>query len=85
MTLEIIIPFIALGALGGLARALVGLVKSNKKGGKFRPWYFSLSLFTGLITGAIAGSFTTELSLAIVAGYAGSDIIENIYKTMIAK
>lgn len=82
--METIISSIIFGILGGLVRALVGIVKyfeKNKKEQKIRFGYLAFSLFVaalvGGITGAIAGG---DWRLAIIVGYAGTDFLEGLYK-----
>ena len=84
---------------GGVIRGLVGYIKYQFrfKNVGFRLWYFlgmmSLSGIVGLIT-AIAvkeagvsflGIDVITPGLAIIIGYAGGDLIENIYKIVFKK
>ena len=71
------------GLLGGLIRAVVGLLKHHrtKNKTKFKPYY----LITTLV---IAGAIGTVTSLALtsnhlinlIAGYAGIDLLEGMLK-----
>lgn len=71
------------GTIGGMARAFVGLLKYRMppKQGKFR---ISALLFTIIASGFIglfAGLLVaTNYQLSLLAGYAGTDLIEGIYK-----
>lgn len=83
------------GLTGGMLRAVVGYIKARsatKKNQTFSPVYF---LATVLASGAIGyltvwvfydlreyilGSFPFTPAIAAVLGYAGGDIMENIYK-----
>ncbi|MBS3089294.1 hypothetical protein J4461_00245 [Candidatus Pacearchaeota archaeon] len=77
-----IILGIALGALGGVVRATVGIFKALAVNMKivWRYWIFTvlLSALIGAMTGLI---FNFDPRLSVLAGYAGTDIIEGIYKS----
>lgn len=71
------------GLLGGITRACVGLLKYSvpKPQGRFSP---GALLFT-LVASGMIGVFCSLLvggnyQLSLLAGYAGTDLIENIYK-----
>ncbi len=72
------------GILGGLVRAAVGLVKyfeQNQKGQKVRLWYLLATLLVSAVVGALAGALAGgSWQLAVVAGYAGTDFLEGLYK-----
>lgn len=86
------------GFTGGVVRGLVGFIKHHYsyKNVKFDLKYFSLTVF---ISGAIG--FLTTISihevawnfnfdsfspaLALISGYAGGDILENLYKVLFKK
>ncbi|MFH1440261.1 MAG: hypothetical protein ABIG89_06840 [Candidatus Woesearchaeota archaeon] len=71
------------GFIGGLARACVGYVKyrSADKKTKFKIQPFLITLLASGIIGTFAGLLvSTNYTLALLAGYAGTDLIENIYK-----
>lgn len=82
--METLLPSILFGILGGLVRALVGIVKyfeKNKKEQKIRFWYLAFSLFVAALVGGIAGAIAGgDWRLAVIAGYAGTDFLEGIYK-----
>jgi len=77
------------GLCGGLLRALVGLVKSQsfqQKTWEFKPFYFWVTVFTAAVLGMISGLLVeTSWKLAFLAGYAGSDFLESIYKLSFAR
>ena len=87
------------GAFGGLVRGLVGFTKHQfaYKNVKFEPAYFlSLMLISSaiglVITWAVASSglrlpAVDEINpaIAFIVGYAGGDIVENIYKIIVGK
>lgn len=69
-----------LGLAGGMIRSLFGLIKKPPKNGVD----FRFLLATVLGAGAI-GLFTTifvrgDLTLSLLAGYGGTDFIDNIWK-----
>lgn len=79
-----LLPQILFGVLGGLVRGVVGITKymeQNRKSGTIDLRYLLFSLavagFVGGIAGVLAGS---DHSFAFIAGYAGTDFLENLYK-----
>ncbi|OGM05477.1 hypothetical protein A2124_04475 [Candidatus Woesebacteria bacterium GWB1_37_5] len=82
--MENLVSSILFGILGGLVRALVGIVKyfeKNKQNQKIRFWYLTSSLFVAALVGGIAGAIANgDWRLAIIAGYAGTDFLEGLYK-----
>ena len=82
--MEQILTSILFGILGGLIRALVGIAKyfeKNKKENKINTWYLGFSLFTSGLIGGVAGSMVEgSWKLSLIAGYAGTDFLESLYK-----
>ena len=81
--------FIA-GFLGGIIRALVGLskyiTKTPSKKRKIRTDWLIVSLLTSGGLGLLAGVFIADdVRFALLAGYAGTDFIENIFKIKMKK
>lgn len=80
----LIIRSILLGLLGGLVRGLVGLAKyfeKNRAAGALNARYLIFSIALAALVGAVAGSLAAgDWRLAILAGYAGTDFIEGLYK-----
>ena len=81
--------FIA-GFLGGLIRGLMGITKylaaSPTKKKKIRTGYIILSLASAGGMGLLAGVFIAEdIKFALLAGYAGTDFIENLFKIKMKK
>jgi len=71
------------GFVGGIARGLSSFMKKNKAGtaGKFNYSYFFTTVFFSGILGGIAGAVAeTNWKTAFLAGYAGMDFLENLYK-----
>jgi len=55
--------------------------KRSKKTNHFKPTYFLATITISGIVGAAAGILTdTEWQVSFLAGYAGTDFIENLYK-----
>ena len=81
---SLIIRSVILGLLGGLVRGLVGIAKyfeKNKAKGTLNVRYLVFSIALAALVGAVAGSLTGgDWRLAIIAGYAGTDFLEGLYK-----
>lgn len=70
-----------LGAIGGFVRGLVGLSKALNAKKKIKPMY----LLATIVIAMIVGLFTVvvlnfNISIALLAGYAGSDALEGLVK-----
>lgn len=81
------VQFLA-GGFGGLVRALVGIAKSqtfdpNKFQFQWKQFAFSIivSMVVGQMSGLIAGA---DWRMSMLAGYAGSDFLESLYKLKFA-
>jgi hypothetical protein len=99
MTVQLFIPILVAGFGGGLIRGVVGFLKHQYryKDVPFDLTYFIgmilLSGITGVLIAAAvedAGSIflgieTITPGLAFIAGYAGGDFIENLYKVIFKK
>lgn len=71
-----------LGGLGGLVRGLVGLMKALALKRKILWNYYLITIVVALIIGAFIGMiFNFDWRLSLLAGYAGTDILESIYKS----
>lgn len=83
-----IIQFLA-GGIGGLVRGLVGITKAqtfNPDTFKFQWKYFAVTIIVSMIVGQFAGVvFNGDWRASLLAGYAGSDFIESMYKLSLAK
>jgi len=86
------------GFAGGAIRGIVGFVKHqySYKNVGFKWWYFLLMVFISGIVGLAAGWLvkgvveldgTLEVTkfYSFIAGYAGGDFIENVYKIIAKK
>jgi len=71
-----------LGGIGGLTRGLVGLLKALSLRRKILWGYYAITVLVALIIGIFTGIiFNFDSRLSLLAGYAGTDIIEGIYKS----
>ena len=87
------IPIIISGFGGGMVRGLIGYVKhqySYKNVGFKLPYFLVMSFISGVV-GTLCATAVKELGMgflggtvtspmAFIIGYAGGDIIENVYK-----
>jgi len=93
MILEVIkmdkfLLYIIAGFAGGIIRGLVGFVKNKviEKADHFKPQYFMVTILISGIVGAAAGALAdTEWQVSFLAGYAGTDFIESLYKIKIGQ
>ena len=71
-----------LGAVGGLTRGFVGLLKALSLRRKILWGYYIITIIVALIIGIFVGLiFNFDYRLSLLAGYAGTDILEGIYKS----
>lgn len=71
-----------LGGIGGLTRGVVGLFKALSLRRKILWGYYWITVFVAVIIGVFTGSiFNFDPRLSLLAGYAGTDILEGIYKS----
>lgn len=71
-----------LGGFGGAVRATIGMYKSLAKGKKIYWNYWSITCVLAIIIGIFAGIvFGGDYKVNLLAGYAGTDLIEGVYKT----
>jgi fluoride ion exporter CrcB/FEX len=76
------VMFGLIGGIGGLLRASVGVRKSILKKRKFKLNYFLATVIGAIIIGAIVGStIGINKSVALFAGYAGTDLLEGLAKS----
>ncbi|MBI2045616.1 hypothetical protein HYT23_06160 [Candidatus Pacearchaeota archaeon] len=77
----IILPA-ALGGIGGLTRGLIGLLKAISLRRKILWGYYVITVFVAAVIGIFIGIiFNFDYRLSLLAGYAGTDILEGIYKS----
>lgn len=69
------------GLLGGALRGIVGIAKSLivKKEEEINYGWFLVSVVVAMAIGVIAASFMGDgFEIALLAGYAGSDLLESL-------
>ena len=71
-----------LGGLGGLTRGFVGLLKALSLKRRILWGYYVITVLIAIIIGIFTGViFNFDYRLSLLAGYAGTDILEGIYKS----
>ena len=80
--MEGIILAAILGGIGGLTRGVVGLLKALSLRRQILWGYYVITVFIAFIIGIFVGIiFDFDPRLSLLAGYAGTDILEGIYKS----
>lgn len=80
--MEIISTSAILGAIGGLTRGVVGLLKAFSLKRRILWSYYLITVLIAVIIGVFVGIvFNFDPRLSLLAGYAGTDILEGIYKS----
>jgi hypothetical protein len=71
-----------LGGIGGLTRGVVGLLKALSLRRRILWPYYIITVLVALIIGVFVGIiFDFDPRLSLLAGYAGTDILEGLYKS----
>ncbi len=71
-----------LGGVGGLTRGVVGLLKALSLRRRIIWLYYLITVLIAVIIGIFVGIvFNFDPRLSLLAGYAGTDILEGIYKS----
>ena len=71
-----------LGGVGGLTRCVVGLLKALSLRRKILWGYYTITVLIAVIIGIFVGIiFNFDTRLSLLSGYAGTDILEGIYKS----
>src|SRR3989344_5148069 len=71
-----------LGGIGGLTRGVVGLLKALSLRRKIIWGYYVVTVIIAVIIGVFTGIiFNFDYRLSLLAGYAGTDILEGVYKS----
>ncbi len=79
--LEVVYPAL-LGGVGGLTRGIVGLLKALSLRRRIIWGYYAITVIVAAVIGIFVGVvFNFDYRLALLAGYAGTDILEGIYKS----
>ncbi len=89
MAYEILMT-VGAGFLGGLIRAAIGILKwqtrAPTKKMKFSSYYLISTILLAGLMGVVAGLYiANDPRFAILAGYAGTDFIEGVYKAKFKK
>ena len=78
---ELVLPGM-LGGLGGLTRGLIGLMKALALRRRILWTYYVITIAVAVVIGVFVGLiFNFDWRLSLLAGYAGTDILESIYKS----
>lgn len=71
-----------LGGIGGLTRGVVGLLKALSLRRRILWAYYAITVAIAVVIGIFVGIiFGFDPRLSLLAGYAGTDILEGIYKS----
>lgn len=71
-----------LGGVGGLTRGVVGLLKALALRRRILWSYYCITVLVAVIIGVFVGIvFNFDPRLSLLAGYAGTDILEGVYKS----
>ena len=71
-----------LGGIGGLTRGVVGLLKALSLRRRIIWTYYLITVLVAIIIGIFVGIiFDFDPRLSLLAGYAGTDILEGLYKS----
>ena len=78
---QIVYPAV-LGGVGGLTRGVVGLLKALALRRRILWGYYAITVIVAAIIGVFIGIvFNFDYRLSLLAGYAGTDILEGVYKS----
>jgi len=70
------------GFIGGLTRGVIGLLKALSLRRRILWGYWIITAIIACIIGIFTGIiFSYDYRLSLLAGYAGTDILEGIYKS----
>ena len=88
--MEVTTAHIISGLIGGLIRAIVGITKDQTftpEKFKMRWGYFLTSILVAVIVGVVSGIIVDgdDWRISLLAGYAGTDFLENLYKLRFAQ
>ena len=81
-TLNLLILPALLGGVGGLTRGFIGLLKALSLRRRILWGYYVITVIIAFIIGIFTGLICNfDYRLSLLAGYAGTDILEGIYKS----
>jgi fluoride ion exporter CrcB/FEX len=82
MVMEGLLLAAVLGGIGGLTRGVVGLLKALSLRRRIIWGYYCITVLIAVIIGIFTGVvFNFDPRLSLLSGYAGTDILEGIYKS----
>lgn len=74
------------GAIGGVTRGIVGLMKALSMKERIGCLYFSISVvISALVAVIVNGLFGFDPKFSFLIGYAGGDIVEGVLKSLTKK
>ena len=80
--MDIVVISGILGGIGGLTRGFIGLLKALSLRRRILWNYYFITVVVAAVIGVFTGIiFSFDYRLSLLAGYAGTDIIEGIYKS----
>jgi fluoride ion exporter CrcB/FEX len=80
--MELIVMSGILGGIGGLTRGFIGLLKALSLKRRILWNYYFITVIVAAVIGVFTGIiFSFDYRLSLLAGYAGTDILEGIYKS----
>lgn len=80
--MDIILISGLLGGIGGLTRGFIGLLKALSLRRRILWSYYFITVIVATVIGVFTGIiFSFDYRLSLLAGYAGTDILEGIYKS----
>ena len=78
---QLLLPAL-LGGVGGLTRGFIGLLKALSLRRRILWNYYIITVVVAVVIGIFIGIiFNFDYRLSLLAGYAGTDILEGIYKS----
>ena len=82
MKMDGIVLAALLGGVGGLTRGFVGLLKALSLKRRIIWTYYIITVVIAVVIGVFVGIvFDFDPRLSLLSGYAGTDILEGIYKS----
>jgi len=82
---QLILPAL-LGGVGGLTKGFIALLKALSLRRRILWTYYAITAVIATIIGIFTGIvFNFDYRLSLLAGYAGTDILEGIYKSFKAE
>jgi fluoride ion exporter CrcB/FEX len=81
-TMQMLVLPAVLGGVGGLTRGFIGLLKALSLRRRILWGYYLVTVVVAVVIGIFVGLiFNFDYRLSLLSGYAGTDILEGIYKS----